>query len=82
MKQQARGKSSTGCGNLREKKENPVKAGKLVQNKIPEIISDDGKIPITRIIKNRYKCKKNNKVKLSEIRKWVDFLGLKRVYYK
>ena len=43
-------KDSPCCGNSMVKVENSVKTGKLVRDKIPQIIIADGKKPITRIL--------------------------------
>ena len=58
-------KNSLCCGNPLEKKENSVKNGKLVRDKIPQIIIADGKKPITRILDDEEYLKELDK-KLNE----------------
>lgn len=58
-------KKSGCCGNPVEEVTNHVKSGKLVRDKIPQIIIEDGKTPITRILDDEEYLKELDK-KLNE----------------
>lgn len=62
-----KGKKSGCCRSQVEEVTNHVKSGKLVRDKIPQIIIEDGKIPITRILDDEEYLKELDKKLKEEI---------------